>query len=94
MRIILVVAILFSCSPALPSRSRPERYTASPATVRVSRQAALDNFNDAKDLLVAQAAVSNRCVTPHLTCLLAQSVPVGTTCWCATPNGPVTGTVQ
>lgn len=94
MRIILMVAILFSCSLAMPSRSRQEHYAAPPATVRVSRQAALQNFSDAKNLLLAQTAVSNRCVTPHLTCLLPQSVAVGSACWCATPNGPVTGTVQ
>lgn len=90
MRVMVIVAMLFTCSLAMPSR----RYPASPATERAPRLAALHNFADADNPSVAQAAVSNQCVTPHLTCSLPQSVPVGTPCWCATPNGPVTGTVQ
>ena len=38
--------------------------------------------------------MSNRCVTPVVYCYLAQYAPVGTACWCATPNGPVGGTIR
>jgi len=91
MRIIVMVTILFAYSSAMPARSRLEHYNASTPMLPPS---VLHNLVDVTNPLVAQTAVSNRCVTPHLSCLLAESVPVGTACWCATPNGPVTGTVK
>ncbi|HZR59073.1 MAG TPA: hypothetical protein VFA74_19555 [Terriglobales bacterium] len=44
------------------------------------------------DSFVAQQ-VSNRCLTPYFWCFLPGYAPVGTACWCASPNGPVAGYV-
>lgn len=46
------------------------------------------------ELLRLAQAVSNICYTPVVYCNLDRSVPVGTPCWCATPNGPSSGTVR
>jgi len=37
---------------------------------------------------------SSLCVTPRTSCQLPKPAPVGSDCWCATPNGPVVGKVQ
>lgn len=36
---------------------------------------------------------TNICQTPNMWCVLNQLGPVGAQCWCATPYGPVTGTL-
>ena len=41
-----------------------------------------------------QGPVSNRCFTPAGMCYLPQYGPVGYQCWCATPYGPVTGSIH
>lgn len=40
---------------------------------------------------LAQTKTSNVCVTPFVTCYLAQYGPAGSPCWCATPSGPIKG---
>jgi len=42
----------------------------------------------------AQQRMSSRCYTPVVACFMGGSGPVGTPCWCATPYGPATGSVQ
>ncbi len=37
--------------------------------------------------------MSNRCLTPYFWCFLPAYGPVGTPCWCASPNGPIAGRV-
>ena len=45
-------------------------------------------------LEIAQQQVSNKCVTPSVSCVLPESAPINTPCWCATPNGPVAGFIK
>lgn len=35
--------------------------------------------------------LTNICQTPEMLCMLNQKGPVGATCWCMTPYGPVAG---
>lgn len=42
----------------------------------------------------APAQVSQRCVTPQLWCMLPYPAPIGSSCFCATPYGPIYGFVQ
>ena len=46
-----------------------------------------------EDRLEIAQQVSNRCLTPYFWCLLPGFAPIGTPCWCASPNGPVPGRV-
>jgi hypothetical protein len=41
---------------------------------------------------LAQQA-SNQCLTPYFWCWLPGYAPIGSACWCATPQGPVAGRV-
>ena len=43
---------------------------------------------------IAQVPVSNRCFTPYFWCYLPGYAPVGLSCWCASPNGPIGGVVR
>lgn len=43
---------------------------------------------------IAQVPVSNRCFTPYFWCYLPGYAPIGSSCWCPSPNGPVGGVVQ
>lgn len=59
---------------------------------KVRSELNLDSLGDT--FVLAQAPVSNRCFTPYFSCLLPGYAPLGTACWCATPNGPVAGVVR
>lgn len=55
----------------------------------------LVSHDDVKDdLLIAQVPMSNVCYTQYFYCILPRYVPVGTACWCASPNGPIGGVVR
>jgi len=93
MRTITMIAILVLTSAFASPRntlpqSRASLHASQSGHVRVGRFEVRD-----RPVLLAQA-VSNRCVTPSVTCLLAQAVAVGTPCWCATTEGPVNGVVR
>ena len=40
---------------------------------------------------IAAQPTSNICQTPSMSCILSQSGPIGTTCWCIGRNGPIKG---
>lgn len=42
----------------------------------------------------AQSPVANQCLTPYFWCYMPGYAPVGASCWCASPNGPVGGVVR
>ena len=60
----------------------------------VARPIAVRNEKGDNKQFAQAPSRSNRCVTPTFSCFLAQAVPVGTPCWCATPYGPVGGVVR
>jgi hypothetical protein len=43
---------------------------------------------------IAQVPLSNRCFTPYFWCFMAGYLPIGSACWCPSPNGPVGGVVR
>lgn len=63
-------------------------------TFAAQASAVADDRNVAPRRLIMSQRTSNQCVTPVGTCILPQSGPVGTPCWCNTPTGPVRGTLE
>jgi hypothetical protein len=93
MRTVTTIAIfLLTSALASPRTTVPEGRTSWRASQ--STQFRIGRFEVHDDPLLLAQAVSNRCVTPAVACLLAQTVPVGTPCWCATSNGPVSGIIR
>lgn len=88
---IMLALIVMSSGSALPHSTAPE-----PSNHRLHKLGAQPwkSQDFLQDRIETAQMVSNRCVTPYFWCLLPQFVPVGTTCWCATPNGPVVGVVR
>jgi len=88
----IMLTIMFTCGLAAPHRTMGAPVT--PGTVqRPYIRPSLGNHSLSQRLEAAQQ-LSNRCVTSSGSCALDQSAPVGTPCWCATPNGPVSGVVR
>jgi hypothetical protein len=56
-------------------------------TIQFRQSSTADKFELAQQ-------VSNRCATPYFYCILPGYAPIGTPCWCASPNGPVAGSVR
>jgi len=89
--VIAIVALTFA-SAASHSSTPDRRAIATTPEHNVADPVSVENrFGDRIE--IAQR-YSNQCVTPRLSCVLPRSAPVGTACWCATPNGPVNGTIK
>jgi len=88
----IMFTIIFTCGLAAPHRTMGEP-VAPRAVQRTYIRPSLESQSLSQRLEAAQQ-VSNRCATPSGSCVLDQSAPVGTPCWCATPNGPVSGVVR
>ena len=86
--IILAVAILIS-GYAIGKNSQH----VDGITKRIARYIQPRHISSGGSFELAQQ-VSNRCATPYFFCFLPGYAPIGTPCWCATPNGPVAGTVR
>ena len=94
MRIVAIMAIvLLTCGFVPPNNARRDdgaiRRTLAHTSVRP-----IPNIEPLDDRREFAQQVSNRCFTPYFWCFLPGYAPVGTGCWCATPNGPVAGVVQ
>lgn len=88
MRITIVIASLLLTSTLTSFHSR----NLSLDTKRAPVQEKLDARSAGVRIELAQQ-MSNRCLTPYFWCVLPVYAPVGTACWCASPNGPVAGRV-
>jgi hypothetical protein len=94
MRIMRVIAlVILFCGVAMPRTStrdiRAARWTAEHSSIR-----RIFGDDSLRDRIEVAQAVSNVCYTPYFYCFLPGYAPVGTPCWCATPNGPVNGVVR
>lgn len=88
----ITLTIILSCGLAAPHSTMGEPVTPRNGQ-RTYIRPSLENERFGQRLEAAQQ-LSNRCATPAGSCVLDQSAPVGTPCWCATPNGPVSGVVR
>ncbi len=55
--------------------------------------ASLLNQIEETSVLVAQSGQSDICKTPITACKLPESGPIGSSCWCVGPSGPVKGVI-
>jgi hypothetical protein len=94
MRIIRVIAIvMLTCGFVVPrdAMRNKDGMTRTGDYISIRHFSSGTSLGDSSEL--AQQ-FSSWCVTPRTSCQLPKPAPVGTDCWCATPNGPVAGKVQ
>jgi hypothetical protein len=88
MRITTVISsLLLSSILVAPNNGSATR---KPDTITIPRTSR--DFHVEDRLELAQQ-VSNRCLTPYFWCYLPGFAPIGASCWCASPNGPIAGRV-
>jgi hypothetical protein len=94
MRITTITAIVILMLG--PAASRGTRATISssklPEHTLIQQTPAANPLRESFEIALVQA--SNRCYTQYFWCYLPGYAPVGTSCWCPTPNGPVAGVVR
>jgi hypothetical protein len=91
----LIAVVVMTCASANPHSPIPDNRVNRVAgrTLEHSCVRHISHRDSLDDGLEFAQALSNRCLTPYFWCFIPQYVPVGTPCWCATPNGPVGGVV-
>lgn len=93
MRIVLMAILILTYSAALPDIP-PTNNPANKRAVEHTTQDYIPRHGSLDERLEVAQAYSNRCFTAYLWCLLPGQFPVGSACWCASPNGPVPGVVR
>lgn len=94
MRMIRAIAIvLLTCGFIVPHDAMPNK-DAITSTAEYIPTRGISSGNNPRGSSELAQQLSTLCVTPRTSCQLKKPAPVGSDCWCATPNGPVAGKVE
>ena len=84
----LAAAASHGTRATIPSSKLPEQ-------ILIQQTPAANPLRETFEIAQQQGVpLSNRCFTPYFWCYLPGYAPVGSACWCASPNGPVGGVVR
>ena len=86
--LVLGVLVFLGVNPENILADDPKQIANAALSAEMDR--AIEEQPRAQPMLLAQA-VSNKCSTPSMICVLSQYGAVGTPCWCIGPYGPIAG---